>query len=181
MINLSIFIFFLLQTPGLVSQGHLLAAVLEALCDSTVKLTRVLPILRDGGHPDPSDSVAHPPAPFAKQLSMEDSPSAAQAEARAQFPELVVHMEDKVQVQGEKEIHVVSWEPEGRYCSSKMFRWEPEGRYCCTKSMAIAPFWFSTEHLWSAIAPFWLSTDDVIIHIVSWEPEGHYHCSTMFH
>ena len=27
--------------------------------------------------------------------------------------------------------------------------------------MAIAPFWFSTEHLWSAITPFWLSTDDI--------------------
>ena len=46
---------------------------------------------------------------------------------------------------------IVSWEPEGRYCNSKMFRWDPEGRYCCTKSMAIAPFWFS-EHLWSALA-----------------------------
>ena len=56
---------------------------------------------------------------------------------------------------------LVSWEPEGRYCSSKMFRWEPEGHYCCTKSMAIAPFWFSMEHLWSAIAPFWLSADEL--------------------
>ena len=28
---------------------------------------------------------------------------------------------------------IVSWEPEGRYYSSKMFRWEPEGRYRCTK------------------------------------------------
>ena len=28
--------------------------------------------------------------------------------------------------------------------------------------MAIAPFWFSTEHLWSAITPFWLSTDDIV-------------------
>ena len=55
--------------------------------------------------------------------------------------------------------HNVSWEPEGHYCSSKMFRWEPEGRYCCIKSMAIAPFSFSTEHLWSAIAPFWFSTE----------------------
>ena len=59
--------------------------------------------------------------------------------------------------------HFVSWETEGRYCNSKMFRWEPEGRYCCTKSIAIAPFWFSTEHLWSAIAPFWLSADDLLI------------------
>ena len=41
-----------------------------------------------------------------------------------------------------------------------MFRWEPEGRYyhwLCT----IAPFWFSTEHIWAAITPFWLSTDDM--------------------
>ena len=58
-------------------------------------------------------------------------------------------------------LYIVRWEPEGRYSSSEMFRWEPEGRYCCTKSMAIAPFWFSTEHLWSAIAPFWLSADDM--------------------
>ena len=58
--------------------------------------------------------------------------------------------------------HIVSWEPERRYCSSKMFHWESEGRYCCTKSMAIAPFWFSMEHLWSAIAPFWLSADDIL-------------------
>ena len=28
--------------------------------------------------------------------------------------------------------------------------------------MAIAPFWFSTEHLWSAITPFRLSTDDIV-------------------
>ena len=70
--------------------------------------------------------------------------------------------------------YFVSWEPEGRYCSSKMFRWEPEGRYCCTKSMAIAPFWFSTEHRWFAITPFWLSTDDFsplpIPHMVTWAP-----------
>ena len=31
--------------------------------------------------------------------------------------------------------HAVSWEPEGRYHYSTMFRWEPEGRYHCTKSM----------------------------------------------
>ena len=54
-----------------------------------------------------------------------------------------------------------SWEPEGRYCISEMFRWEPEGCYRCTKSMAIAPFWFSIEHLWIAIVPLWLSTDDM--------------------
>ena len=27
---------------------------------------------------------------------------------------------------------------------------------------AIAPFWFSTEHIWIVIAPFWLSTDGFI-------------------
>ena len=40
-----------------------------------------------------------------------------------------------------------------------MFRWEPghfSHRLC---TAAIAPFWFSTEHLWTAIAPFWLSTE----------------------
>ena len=58
--------------------------------------------------------------------------------------------------------HNVSWEPEGRYCRSKMFRWEPEGRYCHWLWTAIAPFWFSMEHLWAAITPFWLSTDDIV-------------------
>ena len=35
--------------------------------------------------------------------------------------------------------------------------------------MALAPFWFSTEHLSSALRPFWLSADDMIttIHINS--------------
>ena len=57
--------------------------------------------------------------------------------------------------------HIVSWEPEGRYCRSKTFRWEPEGRYCHILCTAIASFWLSTEHLWVAITPFWLSTDDI--------------------
>ena len=59
--------------------------------------------------------------------------------------------------------HIVSWEPEGRYCRSKMFRWEPEGRYCHWLCTAIVPLWFSMEHLWAAITPFWLSTDDVLL------------------
>ena len=59
------------------------------------------------------------------------------------------------------QIHIVSWEPEGRYCRSKMFRWEPEGRYCHWLCTAIAPFSFSTEHLCSAITPYWFSTDDI--------------------
>ena len=66
--------------------------------------------------------------------------------------------------------NIVSWEPEGCYYYSKMFRWEPEGRYCHRLSTAIAPFWFSTDHLWILIAPFWLLTDDMF----HWEPEGHY-------
>ena len=56
---------------------------------------------------------------------------------------------------------IVSWEPEGRYQYSKMFRWEPEGRHCCKKPMAIAPFWFSTEHGWTVLTPFWFSADDM--------------------
>ena len=57
---------------------------------------------------------------------------------------------------------IVIWDPEGGYQYSKMFHWETEGRYySCTKSMAIAPIWFSTEHLWIVIAPFWLSTDKI--------------------
>ena len=32
---------------------------------------------------------------------------------------------------------------------------------------AIAPFWFSTEHLWAAITPFWLSNDDMICNYAS--------------
>ena len=52
-----------------------------------------------------------------------------------------------------------------------------KGCYRCTKPMVIAPFWFSTKHLWIVIvpvwfstkhlwiviAPFWLWTDDFII------------------
>ena len=57
---------------------------------------------------------------------------------------------------------IVSWEPEGRYCRSKMFHWEPERGYCNWLCTAIAPFWFSTEHPWAAITPFWLSTDDML-------------------
>ena len=50
-----------------------------------------------------------------------------------------------------------------------MFHWEPEGRYCHWLCTAIAPFWFSTEHLWAAITPFWLSTDDILKEIkIEW-------------
>ena len=59
------------------------------------------------------------------------------------------------------DFETVSWEPEGHYCSSKMFSWEPEGCYCRRLCTAIAPFWFSTEHLLTAITPFWLSTDEI--------------------
>ena len=60
------------------------------------------------------------------------------------------------------QLYTVSWEPEGRYCISKVFRWEPEVRYRHRLCTAIAPFWFSKEHLWNAITPFWLSTDDTL-------------------
>ena len=30
--------------------------------------------------------------------------------------------------------------------------WEPEGRYCCTKSMAITPFWLSTDDILTQIS-----------------------------
>ena len=59
-------------------------------------------------------------------------------------------------------LHVVSWEPEGRYHYSKMFSWEPEGRYHHRLCTVIAPFWFSAEHLWILIEPFWLSTDEIM-------------------
>ena len=63
--------------------------------------------------------------------------------------------------------YIVSWHPEGRYHYSKMFCWEPEGPYRSIAidflNTAIAPFWFSMEHLWTLIAPFWLSTDNMIV------------------
>ena len=40
-----------------------------------------------------------------------------------------------------------------------IFTWEPEGRYCCTKSMSITPFWLSTDDIsfiWNNIS--WLRT-----------------------
>ena len=59
-------------------------------------------------------------------------------------------------------VHVVTWEPKWRHQYWKMFCWEPEGCYHHGICTAIAPFWFSTEHLsWILIVPFWLSTDDV--------------------
>ena len=39
-----------------------------------------------------------------------------------------------------------------------MFHWKPEGCHRRWIIIAIAPFWFSTEHLWTVIMPFWLST-----------------------
>ena len=48
-------------------------------------------------------------------------------------------------------LYIDRWEPEGRYPYSKMFRREPEGRYHHRVCPAIAPFWFSTEHLWILI------------------------------
>ena len=62
------------------------------------------------------------------------------------------------------QVHIVSWEPEGRYQYSKMFYWEPEWRYHCTKSLVIAPFLFLTEHVWIVIVPFWFSMEHLWIH-----------------
>ena len=81
-------------------------------------------------------------------------------------------------------VHGVSWEPEGHYWCSKMFRWEAEWRYRCTKSRpmviyapfwfsmeyrwtASMPFWFSMEHHWTVLMPFWLSANDVIHHSIT--------------
>ena len=52
------------------------------------------------------------------------------------------------------------------YHYSKMFRWEPEGRYRHRIFTAVAPFWFSTAHLWMLIAPFWL------VFIFTWSVES---------
>ena len=56
-------------------------------------------------------------------------------------------------------IHIVSWEPEGHNCSSKMFRWEPAG-HCCSSKML---HWEPEGHYrcWIAKTLFWLSTDDI--------------------
>ena len=50
-------------------------------------------------------------------------------------------------------LNLISW-------NEHIVSWEPEGHYHHRLGSAIAPFWFSTEHLWVMIAPFWLSTDD---------------------
>ena len=50
----------------------------------------------------------------------------------------------------------------------KMFHWEPEGHYRHRLCTAIAPLWFSIEHLLTTLTPFLifvaflcLSTDDM--------------------
>ena len=57
-------------------------------------------------------------------------------------------------------VKIVSWEPEGGYCSSnKMCSVENQkGTIAVQSLMAIAPFWFSTEHHWTAITPLQLLT-----------------------
>ena len=42
---------------------------------------------------------------------------------------------------------VVGWEPERLYCCSTMFLWEADRHRCHRLCTAIAPFWFSMEHL----------------------------------
>ena len=44
-----------------------------------------------------------------------------------------------------------------------MFRWEPEGRYRHRLCTAIAPFWFSTEHLWILICNSFLALNRRVI------------------
>ena len=44
--------------------------------------------------------------------------------------------------------HIVAESHKG---CSRMFRSEPEGRYRHRLCTAIAPFWFSTEHLWTSL------------------------------
>ena len=75
------------------------------------------------------------------------------------FDLIWIYLIDRNRLHFIQKLYIVSWEPEGRYQYSKMFRWEPEGHFCCTKSMVIVPFWFSMEHLWIVIASFWLSAD----------------------
>ena len=73
--------------------GNLLAAVLEALCHPSVRLSSVLPILRDRD--------CEPSIVLTKQCSMEDaSPSAATAatEVSEKSVELVALMEERIQV-----------------------------------------------------------------------------------
>ena len=55
-----------------------------------------------------------------------------------------------------------SWEPEGHYHYSTMFRWEPKGDYPCTKSIAIVPFWFRMKHRWTVLTPVWFSVDSLM-------------------
>ena len=73
--------------------------------------------------------------------------------------------------------YFISWEPQGGYHCSKMFRWEPEGRSRCTKSMGI-----SVTLL--VLNKTSLNSDSALqttsFYFVSWEPEGRYQCSKMF-
>ena len=59
-------------------------------------------------------------------------------------------------------LHIVSWEPEGRYCHRLCTAIAPFWFSMKHLWTAIAPFWFSTKHLWTAITPFWLSTDNIL-------------------
>ena len=64
--------------------------------------------------------------------------------------------------------YMVSWEPEGHYCSSKMFHWEPEGCYRCTKSMVITPFWLSTDDLNIRTSRFTVAVTPSLKRLASW-------------
>ncbi len=84
--------FLILQDSQNELNGHLLAAVLEALCHPSVRLTSVLPILKDRE----TETISH--TTLSKQCSMEDSsPTVQPTECKGQFPELVAHMEQRLQ------------------------------------------------------------------------------------
>ena len=61
----------------------------------------------------------------------------------------------------------IGWEPEGRSRCSVMFRGEPEGRFHHRLYTVIAPFWFSTEYLWTTWTSFWPSTNVFMILLMS--------------
>ena len=63
---------------------------------------------------------------------------------------------------------IVSWKSEGpsekgtltiEWCSIEKVRWELS--LYKVYGDRIAPFWFSTEHLWRVLTPFWFSADDM--------------------
>ena len=64
----------------------------------------------------------------------------------------------------------LTYNPEGRYCRSKMFQWEPsKGAIAidiCTafNSAILVLHGTSLSCNWTKLTPFWLSTDDIVFH-----------------